>query len=155
MWYWQQIQCLTLALHAFKLRNGRHSRRLWAHDWGLFRPGFFDQNLLGSFNAREFKCRMRMDVSTFENLYTTFAPDLQKKNTSMRLAIPLQVKVVVSILRLATCNSMQVIADLYWIGLSSSQLAIFQFCGAIKKFLQRKFINWPFSSTMDKYAQEF
>ena len=50
---------------------------------------------------------------------------------------------------------MQCIADLYKIGLSSSQRAVTQFCGAIKKSLLRKFISWPSASTQDKYAQEF
>ena len=155
LWHWQQLGCLTLALHGLKLRSGRHERRLWAHDRGLHKPGFFDQNLLGSFNAREFKGRMRMDVSTFEYLCGTLAPDLKRQDTSMRLAIPVEVKVAVSISRLATGNSIQCIADLYRIGLSSSQVAVSQFCGAIKKNLLRKFINWPSPSTMDRYAQEF
>jgi hypothetical protein len=155
LWHWQQMKCVTLALQAFLLGRGRHPRRLWAHDRGLHKPGFFDQNLLGSFSAREFKARMRMDVSTFEYLCTSLAPDLQRRDTSMRLAIPVQVKVAVSITRLATGNSMQVIADLYRIGLFSSQLAVSQFCCAIKKILLKKFINWPSPSTMDRYAQEF
>jgi hypothetical protein len=67
---------------------------------------------------------MRMDVSTFEYLCTSLAPDLKKQDTSMRLAIPVQVKVAVSITRLTTGNSMQVIADVYRIGLSSIQLAV-------------------------------
>ena len=155
LWQWQQLGCLTLALHGFKLLNGRQQRRLWAHDRGLHRPGFFDQVLLGSFNEREFKGRMRMDISTFEYLCSTLAPELQIQDTKLRLAIPVQVKVAVSISRLATGNSMQCIADLHKIGLSSSQLAISQFCGAIKKNLLRKFINWPSPSTMERYAHEF
>ena len=154
-WHLQQLGCLTLVLQGLNVRNGRQQRRLWAHDRGRDRPGFFDQNLLGSFNAREFKARMRMDVSTFEYLCSTLAPDLQRKDTSMRLAIPVDVKVAVAICRLATGNSMQCIADLYRIGLSSSQLAVSQFCAAIKKNLLRKFIQWPSPSTLDRYAQEF
>ena len=34
----------------------------------------FDQNLLGSFNVREFKGRMRMDVSVFEFLSPRLQP---------------------------------------------------------------------------------
>ena len=98
---------------------------------------------------------MRMDISTFEYLCCTLAPDLERQDTRLRLAIPVQVKVAVSISRLATGNSMKCIADLYKIGLSSSQLAVSQFCGAIKKHLLRKFINWPSPSTMDRYAREF
>ena len=58
---------------------------------------------------------MRMDVSTFEYLCSTLAPDLQRKDTSMRLAIPVDVKVAVAISRLTIGNSMQCIADLYWL----------------------------------------
>ena len=153
--HWQHLCCMTLALHGFKRCSGRGRRRLWAHDRGLFKPGFFDQNLLGSFNSREFKGRMRMDVSTFEYLCGYLAPDLQRRDTGMRLAIPVEVKVAVSISRLASGNSMQCIADLYRIGLSSSQQAVSEFCGAIKKNLLRKFISWPSPATMDRYAEEF
>ena len=76
---------------------------------------------------------MRMSVSTFEYLCTTLALDLRRQDTRLRLAIPVQVKVAVSIARLATGNSMQCIPDLYKIGLSSSQLAVTQFIRAIKK----------------------
>ena len=133
----------------------RRPRRLWAHERGLFLPEFFDQNLLGFFNAREFKQRMRMDVSTFEYLCTTLALDLRRKDTRLRLAIPVQVKVAVSISRLATGNSMQGIADLYRIGLSSSQVAVLEFCAAIKKNLLKKFIKWPSPTVMERYAEEF
>ena len=138
-------------------RRGRTSRprRLWAHDRGLHRPGFFDQNLLGSFNAREFKGRMRMDVSTFEYLCSTLAPSLTREDTNMRQAVPVQVKVAVAISRLATGNSMQSIADLYKIGLSTSQVAVSEFTAAMKSILLKKFIRWPSATVMDKFAQEF
>ena len=132
LWQWQQLGFMIFALHGFKLCSGRRPRRLWAYERGLHQPGFFNQNMLGSFNAREFKGHMRMDVSTFECLCNTLAPDLQKQDTNMYLAIPVHVKVVGSISILATCNSMQCIANLYKIGLSSSQLALSQFCLAIK-----------------------
>ena len=128
---------------------------MWAHDRGLHQPGSFDQNLLGSFNAREFKGCMRMDVSTFEFLCSTLAPILQRQDTNMRVAIPVQAKADVSISRLATSNSMQSIADLYKIGLSSSQLAVSQFCGAMKSSLFKKFIRWPSTAVMEKFAHEF
>src|ERR1700738_3161390 len=94
LWHTHQIG-LVLALHGIRTWSGRAQRRLWAHDRGLHKPGFFDQNLLGSFNARKFKGRMRMDVSTFEYLCYTLTPDLQRRDTRLRLAIPIQVKVVV------------------------------------------------------------
>ena len=71
VWQWQQLCFVAVALRGYKTLLAARPRRLWAHERGLHRPGFFDQNLLGSFNAREFKGRMRMDVSTFEYLCST------------------------------------------------------------------------------------
>ena len=144
---------MTIALQSYVRIQERQSQRLWAHERGLHLPGFFDQNLLGSFNARELKGRMRIDVSTFEYLCSTLAPLLQRQDTTMRLVVPVQVKVAVSITRLATGNSMQSISDLYRIGLSTGQSAVSQFWGAMKFVLLKKFIRWPSSDVMKKFAQ--
>ena len=64
VWRSQQLCSMALALQGLVRLRRRNQRRLWAHERGLHQPGFFDQNLLGSFNAREFKGRMRMDIST-------------------------------------------------------------------------------------------
>lgn len=155
LWDWQQMWTTTIGLHYDKPPHIRRKRRLWAHDRGLNQPGFFDQNLLGSFNEREFKSRMRMDISTFQYLCSTLAPDLHRRDINMRGAIPVQVKVAVAITRLATGNSTQCIADLYRIGLSSAQVAVSQFCAAVKRNLLKKFIKWPSPAILERYAQEF
>ena len=155
LWHWEQMCRMIVLLLGNRGMLARRPRRLWAHERGMGQPGFFDRNLLGSFNSREFKARMRMDVSTFEYLCSNLAPALFKQDTNMRPAIPVEVKVAVAISRLATGNSMQTIADLYRIGLSTSQLAVTQFTAAIKSILLGKFIRWPSTSTMEKYASEF
>ena len=96
-----------------------------------------------------------MDVSTFEFLCANLAPSMRRQDTNMRLAIPVEVKVAVAISRLATGNSMQSIADLYRIGLSTSQLAVSQFTNAVRTLLLKKYIRWPSTTTMDKFAREF
>ena len=96
-----------------------------------------------------------MDVSTFEYLCSTLAPSLTRRDTNMRLAVPVQVKVAVAISRLATGNSMQSIADLYKIGISTSQVAVSEFIVAMKSILLKKYIRWPSANIMDKFAQEF
>ena len=54
MWHWQQMCCMLIMVHGFMLGHVKRPRRLWAHVRGLGQPGFFNRNLLGSFNAREF-----------------------------------------------------------------------------------------------------
>ena len=49
---------------------------------------------------------------------------------------------------------MQNIADLYRISLSTSQ-SVTQFVDAIKSIILKKFIRWPSTSTMEKFASEF
>ena len=155
LWHWQQMYHTTVALLGSRPMLARRPRRLWAHERGMGEPDFFYRNLLGSFNAREFKAQMRMDVSTFEYLCSSLAPALLKQNTNMRQAIPVQVKVAVAISRLVTSNSIQTIADLYRIGMPTSQLAVRQFTCAIKSVLLKKFIMWPSTSSMHKLASEF
>jgi hypothetical protein len=155
IWHWQQMCNMAVNAMGYRRMLARRPRRIWAHERGMGQPGFFDRNLLGSFNSREFKSRMRIDVSTFEYLCSALGPTLFKQDTNMRPAIPVEVKVAVAISRLATGNSMQTIADLYRIGLSTSQLAVNQFTGAIKSILLKKFIRWPSTSTMEQFAGEF
>ena len=96
-----------------------------------------------------------MDVSTFEYLCSTLAPYMLRQDTNMRLAVLVQVKIAISISRLATSNSMQSIADLYKIGLSTSQLAVSQFTRAVKSTLLKTYIRWPTTAVMEKFADEF
>ena len=50
---------------------------------------------------------------------------------------------------------MRTIANLYRIGLSTSQLAVSQFTNGVKTILLKKYIRWPSTTTMDKFAREF
>jgi hypothetical protein len=87
VWQWQQLGFVMLALRGYKNFFTSRPRRIWAYDRGLHRPGVFYQNLLGSFNAKVFKGRMRMDVSTFEYLCSTLASHMVRQDTVMRLAV--------------------------------------------------------------------
>ena len=66
VWYWQQVWCMTLTMHNLKRMHGRQPRRLWAHERGLRQLRFFRSEHARSFNTREFKDRIRMDVSIFQ-----------------------------------------------------------------------------------------
>ena len=82
-----------------------------------------------------------MNVSTFEFFCLSLATFLYKQYINMRYAVPVQIKVAIAILRLATGNSMQSIADLYKIGLSTSQMAVSQFVTAMNTLMLKKFIR--------------
>ena len=96
-----------------------------------------------------------MDVSTFKFLYSSLSTFMQRHDMNMRYIIPVHIKVVVAISRLATGNFMQNIADLYRIGFSTSQKAVAQFNIAVTTLLLKKFIRWPSTAVMDKFEEEF
>lgn len=96
-----------------------------------------------------------MNVSTFEFFCSSLATFLCKQYRNMRYAVPIQIKVAVAILRLATGNSMHSIADLYRIGISTSQMVVSQFVTAVNTLMLKKFIRWPSTAVMNKFAEEF
>ena len=62
---------------------------------------------------------------------------MQRVYTMMRRAIPFETKVAIAILRLATAHGMHIIANLYEVGLSTSQKMVLEFLGAVKKSLKK------------------
>jgi hypothetical protein len=91
-----------------------------------------DQRLLGSYNEREFKARMRMSRVTFTYICSTLAPLLQKCSMVMGDLIPAESRVAIATSRLATGDCMQSIADKYRVGFSSSQKIVSEFISATK-----------------------
>jgi hypothetical protein len=62
------------------LARMRKPRWLWAYERGLQQHGFFNQNLLSSFNAQKFEGQMRIDVSTFEFLFHSRAFTIETRH---------------------------------------------------------------------------
>lgn len=148
----QRMSSLLLVFHIAEFWRRHPPQALWKHDR---LPNFVECFLLGSFNRREFKTRMRMEQATFIFICSSVAPYMQRVDTRMRRAIPLETRVAIAISRLATGHGMQMIADLYEVGLSTSQKIVLEFLGAVKKSLKKKNIKWPSSSMMAHISTEF
>ncbi len=95
---------------------------------------------------------MRMEQTTFMFICSSVAPYIQRVDMRMMRAIPLETRVAIAISRLATGHGMQMIADLYQVGLSTSQKIVLEFFGAVKKSLKNKYIKWPSSLMMAHIA---
>ena len=98
---------------------------------------------------------MRMEQATFMFICSSVAPYMRRVDTRLRRAIPLETRVATMISRLATVHGMQMIADLYQVGLSTSQKIVLEFLDDVKKSLKKKYIKWPSSSMMAHIAIEF
>jgi hypothetical protein len=80
---------------------------------------------------------MRIEQTNFMSICSSVVPYMQRVDTRMRHHISLETRVAIAISRLATGHVMQMIADLYKIGLSTSQKIILEFLGAMKKSLKK------------------
>ena len=97
---------------------------------------------------------MRVSYETFQYLCSKLAPSLQKQDTRLRSAIPLEIRVAVGLSRLATGSTLQVVADLYSIGLSTCHMIFVQFLTSLNS-LKGNYVRWPSSSRMREIALDF
>lgn len=100
---------------------GSKERVVWKFD----RPsGYVSQFLLGSYNAKMFKDRVRVSKPTFIYLCHLLGPMLSKKDTKLRLCIPIECRISLTLHRLATGDTLHTLADLYGISKSSAPIIV-------------------------------
>lgn len=146
----EEIQAFILLIACLRARRKR-PRSFWARERI---QGSLETHLFSSFNSREFKARMRVSYETFQYLCSNLAPSLQKQETRFRSAIPLETRVAIGLSRLATGSTLQVVADLYSIGLSTCHMIFVQFLTSLNS-LKANYVRWPSSSRMREIASDF
>ena len=93
--------------------------------WKFDRPsGYVSQCLLGSYNVKMFKDRVRVNKPTFIYLCHLLGPVLSKKNTKFRLCILIECRISLTLHRLATGDTLHTLADLYGISKSSASIIV-------------------------------
>ena len=95
-----------------------------------------DQTLLRSFSDSDFRKRMRVSTSTFEHLCTLLGHVLKKKDTHLRQSISVERRIAITLARLASGNSLQMVGDLFGVGLSTSSIIVRECCEAIRIHLR-------------------
>ena len=84
----------------------------------------------------EFRKQMRVGPKTFKYLCTLLSPVLKKNDTRMRDGILVEKRIVITLSRLATRNSLIMIADSYVIGVSTTSTIVRECCEAMKIHLR-------------------
>jgi hypothetical protein len=106
-------------------------------------------------NAREFKANFRVTLEIFAYICTKLGPILSRQDTVMREAIPLQVRVSVGLIRLATGCTYQVVGSIFHIAPSTCHCICVAFINALDSVLKREFVRWPSMSRMKEIAKDF
>jgi hypothetical protein len=78
-----------------------------------------------------------------------------KKDTMLRLAIPVRQRVAVCIWRLATGEALREVSKRFGLGISTCHKLILEVCSAIRGVLMPKFLLWPDDNKMGEINRDF
>jgi len=98
--------------------------------------GFLEYERKRTFWDGDFRKQMRVSQFTFQYLCTLLGPALKKKDIHFKESISVEQKISIILSRLATCNSLQMIGDLFGAGLNMTSITVRDCCEAIKIHLR-------------------
>lgn len=107
------------------------------------------------FPEEEFKKAFRMSKATFDMICEELDSAVTKKDTMLRLAIPVRQRVAVCIWRLATGEPLRLVSKRFGLGISTCHKLVLEVCAAIRNVLMPKYLQWPNENKMSEIKNEF
>lgn len=117
-----------------------HHRRLWVKDRS---KAWWEWCSHPDFPEEDFRRAFRMSRATFDMICDELDSVVTKKDTMLRLAIPVRQRVAVCIWRLATGEPLRLVSKRFGLGISTCHKLVLEVCAAIKTVLMPKFLQWP------------
>lgn len=132
--------------------GGQVQRRLWVKERS---KGWWKYHNSDGCPDDEFRKAFRMSKSTFNMICDELDSAVTKKDTMLRMAIPVRQRVAVCIYRLATGDPLRKVSALFGLGISTCHKLVLEVCAAIKTVLMPKFIQWPDQERLKEIKAEF
>ncbi|CAN4096485.1 unnamed protein product [Withania somnifera] len=120
--------------------SSQQQRRLWVKNRS---NAWWEQCNRPDFPEVEFKKAFRMGKTTFDFICNELESVVTKKDTMLRLAIPVRQRVAVCIWRLATGAPLREVSKRFGLGISTCHKLVLEVCTAIRGVLMAKFVQWP------------
>ncbi|CAI9100646.1 OLC1v1037782C1 [Oldenlandia corymbosa var. corymbosa] len=127
-------------------------RRLWVKNRS---NAWWEQCNSPDFPDEEFKKAFRMSKATFDMICDELESVVTKKDTMLRLAIPVRQRVAVCIWRLATGEPLREVSKRFGLGISTCHKLVLEVCAAIRNVLMPKFLQWPNDEKMREIKRGF
>ncbi|KAL3532648.1 hypothetical protein ACH5RR_006169 [Cinchona calisaya] len=127
-------------------------RRLWVKSRS---NAWWEQYNSPDFPEEEFKNAFRMSKATFDMICEELESVVTKKDTMLRLAIPVRQRVAVCIWRLATGEPLREVSKRFGLGISTCHKLVLEVCSAIRNVLMPKFLQWPNEEKMKEIKRGF
>lgn len=132
--------------------GGQSQRRLWMKNRS---KAWWEQYESLDCPDEEFKKAFRMSKSTFEYVCRELEHVVNKKNTMLRLAIPVRQRVAVCIWRLATGEPLREVSKRFGLGISTCHKLVLEVCKAIQDVLKPKVLEWPNEQRLNEVKRGF
>ncbi|KAI8022049.1 Protein ALP1-like [Camellia lanceoleosa] len=132
--------------------SGGQHRRLWVKNRS---KAWWEHCNHPDFPEEEFRRAFRMSRATFDLICDELDSAVNKKDTMLRMAIPVRQRVAVCIWRLATGEPLRVVSKRFGLGISTCHKLVLEVCSAIKSVLMPKFLQWPDESKLKEVKDEF
>ncbi|KAL2534311.1 hypothetical protein Adt_07662 [Abeliophyllum distichum] len=132
--------------------RGGAQRRMWVKTRS---NAWWEQVNSPDFPEEEFKRAFRMSKATFDMICEELESVVTKKDTMLRLAIPVRKRVAVCIWRLATGEALREVSKRFGLGISTCHKLVFEVCSAIRSVLMPKFLQWPDEKKMKETKEKF
>ncbi|KAI3754171.1 hypothetical protein L1987_53949 [Smallanthus sonchifolius] len=132
--------------------GGGQRRRLWVKERS---KGWWKYHNSDECPDVEFRKAFRMSKSTFDMICDELDSVVTKKDTMLRMAIPLRQRVAVCIYRLATGDPLRKVSALFGLGISTCHKLVLEVCAAIQTVLMPKFLQWPNDQRLEEIKTEF
>ena len=104
-----EARCLAIAL-ALSLKRKEKKKRRWMKEWLKRRNEYTHENILKDLRLSEpsdFQNFLRLDTTSFDELLKVITPRIEKRNTTIRDAIPPGQRLSITLRYLATGNTFE------------------------------------------------
>lgn len=116
---------------------------------------WWDHIVLKTFTPVDWMENFRVSRETFHYLCQKLGPVIQRKNTQLRNAIPVNKRLAITLWCLATCSEYRTIAHLFGVARCTVCVIVHDTCKAIVSRLQKIFIKFPCGEDLKTAAEGF
>ncbi|XP_036385964.1 protein ANTAGONIST OF LIKE HETEROCHROMATIN PROTEIN 1-like [Megalops cyprinoides] len=123
------------------LANAQKRRKvaLWKH----LRSSEWWDNVLCDFSDSQWQRNFRMSRETFEYLCAKVKPAIERKDTALRLCVPLQKRVGMALWKLATSSDYRTVGHLFGVGVTTVCRCLHEFCQAVNQIVLPEVLRTP------------
>ena len=133
MWNKKTASCVALAL-VIASRKKEKKKRRWMKEWFKERKKYTHENLLSELKISEpsdFQNFLRVNSTVFDELLRMVTPEIEKKDTTMRDAIPPSQRLSITLRYLATGNNFEDLKFASAVSPQSIGIIVMETCTAI------------------------